>query len=206
MVDLFDRFSSPFSAGVSSEPESPAPVPVPEPEPEPVAEPTVSEPSVAEVKKPAAKKHKSASKPKAVASSPLSKAAVERVLSFESRLGDASGEAKQIAASLLGVKRSDDVVSMIVALNDVESVEAAKRIVSEASDLAGMDDLKFAVSVAAKSHAERKALWDMASKVADSVPDGKFPQADVAREVTMLRAVLSGGVADRLSAVLDLLA
>lgn len=206
MVDLFDRFSSPFSAGVSSEPESPAPVPVPEPEPEPVAEPTVSEPSVAEVKKPAAKKHKSASKPKAVASSPLSKAAVERVLSFESRLGDASGEAKQIAASLLGVKRSDDVVSMIVALNDVESVEAAKRIVSEASDLAGMDDLKFAVSVAAKSHAERKALWDMASKVADSVPDGKFPQADVTREVTMLRAVLSGGVSDRLSAVLDLLA
>lgn len=206
MVDLFDRFSSPFSAGVSSEPESPAPVPVPEPEPEPVAEPTVSEPSVAEVKKPAGKKHKSASKPKAVASSPLSKAAVERVLSFESRLGDASGEAKQIAASLLGVKRSDDVVSMIVALNDVESVEAAKRIVSEASDLAGMDDLKFAVSVAAKSHAERKALWDMVSKVADSVPDGKFPQADVAREVTMLRVVLSGGVSDRLSAVLDLLA
>lgn len=205
MGDLFDRFSSPFSVSAGSESEAPAagptPTPAPEPEPEPAVEPTVSESAPTEARKSAARKPRSAA-----ASSALSKATVQRVFAIERRLDDASPDAKQIAAGLLRVKQADDAVSMIVALDDAEAVASAKQVVSEAAGLAGLDDLKFAVSVAGKSHADRKALWDLASGVADSVPSGKFPQADLSREVTMLREVLSAGVADRLAGVLDLLA
>lgn len=211
MGDLFDRFSSPFSVSAGSESEAPAaaptPTPAPEPEPEPAVEPTVSESAPTEARKSAARKPRSAAKSRsAAASSALSKATVQRVFAIERRLDDASPDAKQIAAGLLRVKQADDAASMIVALDDAEAVASAKQVVSEAAGLAGLDDLKFAVSVAGKSHADRKALWDLASGVADSVPSGKFPQADLSREVTMLREVLSAGVADRLAGVLDLLA
>lgn len=206
MGDLFDRFSSPFSVSAGSESESPAPAPTPVPEPEPAVEPTVSEPVPTEARKSAARKPRSAAKSRSAASSSLSKATVQRVFAIERRLDGASAEAKQIVAGLLRVKQADDAISMIVALDDAEAVVSAKQVVSEAAGLAGLDDLKFAVSVAGKSHADRKALWDLASSVADSVPSGKFPQADLSREVTMLRGVLSAGVADRLAGVLDLLA
>ena len=206
MGDLFDRFSSPFSVSAGSESEFPAAAPTPAPEPEPAVEPTVSEPAPTEAGKSAARKSRAAAKSRSVASPSLSKATVQRVFAIERRLDDASAEAKRITADLLRVKQADDAVGMIVALDDAEAVASAKQVVSEAAGLAGLDDLKFAVSVAGKSHAERKALWDLASKVADSVPGGKFPQADVAREVTMLREVLSASVAGRLSGVLDLLA
>lgn len=208
MADLFDRFSSPFSVSAGSESEAPvpAPTPTPVPEPEPAVEPTVSEPVPTEARKSAARKPRSAAKSRSAASSSLSKATVQRVFAIERRLDDASAEAKQIVAGLLRVKQADDAISMIVALDDAEAVASAKQVVSEAAGLAGLDDLKFAVSVAGKSHADRKALWDLASGVADSVPSGKFPQADLSREVTMLREVLSAGVADRLAGVLDLLA
>lgn len=207
MADLFDRFSSPFNVNAGSEPEATAPAPasVPTPEPEPAVEPMVVEAASTEDRRPAVRKPRSAGKSKAVAVS-LSKSIVQRVFAIERRLDDASLEAKRIAADLLKVKQADDAVSMIVALDDAEAVASARQVVGEAAELAGLDDLKFAVSVAGKSHAERKALWDLASKVADSVPGGKFPQADVAREVTMLREVLSASVAGRLSGVLDLLA
>lgn len=207
MGDLFDRFSSPFSVSVGSESEAPAaaPTPAPAPEPEPAVEPTVSEPAPTEARRSAARKPRAA-KSGSAASSSLSKATVQRVFAIERRLDDASAEAKRITADLLRVKQADDAVSMIVALDDAEAVAFAKQVVSEAAGLAGLDDLKFAVSVAGKSHADRKALWDLASGVADSVPGGKFPQADLSREVTMLREVLSAGVADRLAGVLDLLA
>lgn len=201
MGDLFDRFSSPFSVSAGSESESPAPTP----EPVQVVESTVSEPAPTEARRSAARKPRSAAKSRSVASSSLSKATVQRVFAIERRLDDASAEAKRITADLLRVKQADDAVSMIVALDDAEAVASAKQVVSEAAGLAGLDDLKFAVSVAGKSHADRKALWDLASGVADSVPSGKFPQADLSREVTMLREVLSAGVADRLAGVLDLL-
>lgn len=208
MGDLFDRFSSPFSVSAGSESEAPAaaPTPAPEPEPEPAVEPTVSEPAPTEARRSAERKPRSAAKSRSAASSSLSKATVQRVFAIERRLDDASAEAKRITADLLRVKQADDAVSMIVALDDAEAVASAKQVVSEAAGLAGLDDLKFAVSVAGKSHADRKALWDLASGVADSVPGGKFPQADLSREVTMLREVLSAGVADRLAGVLDLLA
>lgn len=205
MGDLFDRFSSPFSVSAGSESESPAAAPTPAPEPEPAVELTVSEPAPTEARRSAARKPRSAAKSRSAASSSLSKATVQRVFAIERRLDDASPDAKQIAAGLLRVKQADDAVSMIVALDDAEAVASAKQVVSEAAGLAGLDDLKFAVSVAGKSHADRKALWDLASGVADSVPSGKFPQADLSREVTMLREVLSAGVADRLAGVLDLL-
>lgn len=207
MADLFDRFSSPFNVNAGSEPEATAPAPasVPTPEPEPAVEPMVVEAASTEDRRPAVRKPRSAGKSKAVTTS-LSKSIVQRVFAIERRLDDASLEAKRIAADLLKVKQADDAVSMIVALDDAEAVASARQVVGEAAELAGLDDLKFAVSVAGKSHAERKALWDLASKVADSVPGGKFPQADVAREVTMLREVLSASVAGRLSGVLDLLA
>lgn len=205
MGDLFDRFSSPFSVSAGSESESPAAAPTPAPEPEPAVEPTVSEPAPTEARRSAARKPRSAAKSRSAASSSLSKATVQRVFSIEHRLDDASAEAKRITADLLRVKQADDAVSMIVALDDAEAAASAKQVVSEAAGLAGLDDLKFAVSVAGKSHADRKALWDLASGVADSVPSGKFPQADLSREVTMLREVLSAGVADRLAGVLDLL-
>lgn len=207
MADLFDRFSSPFNVNAGSEPEATAPAPasVPTPEPEPAVEPMVVEAASTEDRRPAVRKPRSAGKSKAVAAS-LSKSIVQRVFAIERRLDDASLEAKRIAADLLKVKQADDAVSMIVALDDAEATASARQVVGEAAELAGLDDLKFAVSVAGKSHAERKALWDLASKVADSVPGGKFPQADVAREVTMLREVLSASVAGRLSGVLDLLA
>lgn len=204
MGDLFDRFSSPFSVSAGSESESPAAAPTPAPEPEPAVEPMVVEAASTEGRRPAVRKPRSAGKSKAVAAS-LSKSIVQRVFSIEHRLDDASAEAKRITADLLRVKQADDAVSMIVALDDAEAVASAKQVVSEAAGLAGLDDLKFAVSVAGKSHADRKALWDLASGVADSVPSGKFPQADLSREVTMLREVLSAGVADRLAGVLDLL-
>lgn len=200
MGDLFDRFSSPFNVSAGSESESPAPTP----EPVQVVESTVSEADLTEARRSAARKPRSAAKSRS--SSSLSKATVQRVFAIERRLDDASPDAKQIAAGLLRVKQADDAVSMIVGLDDAEAVASAKQVVGEAAGLAGLDDLKFAVSVAGKSHAERKALWDLASKVADSVPGGKFPQADLSREVTMLREVLSAGVADRLAGVLDLLA
>lgn len=206
MGDLFDRFSSPFSVSAGSESESPAPAPTPVPEPEPAVEPTVSEPVPTEARKSAARKPRSAAKSRSAASSALSKATVQRVFAIERRLDGASAEAKQIVAGLLRVKQADDAISMIVALDDAEAVASARQVVGEAAELAGLDDLKFAVSVAGKSHADRKALWDLASGVADSVPSGKFPQADLSREVTMLRGVLSAGVADRLAGVLDLLA
>lgn len=206
MGDLFDRFSSPFSVSAGSESESPAAAPTPAPEPEPAVEPTVSEPAPTEARRSAARKPRSAAKSRSAASSSLSKATVQRVFSIEHRLDDASAEAKRITADLLRVKQADDAVSMIVALDDAEAVASARQVVGEAAGLAGLDDLKFAVSVAGKSHADRKALWDLASGVADSVPSGKFPQADLSREVTMLREVLSAGVADRLAGVLDLLA
>lgn len=207
MGDLFDRFSSPFSVSAGSESESPAAAPTPAPEPEPAVEPTVSEPAPTEARREEStpRKPRSAAKSRSAASSSLSKATVQRVFSIEHRLDDASAEAKRITADLLRVKQADDAVSMIVALDDAEAVASAKQVVSEAAGLAGLDDLKFAVSVAGKSHADRKALWDLASGVADSVPSGKFPQADLSREVTMLREVLSAGVADRLAGVLDLL-
>ena len=204
MGDLFDRFSSPFSVSAGSESEAPAPAPVPALEPEPAVEPMVNEPVPTEARKPTRKPR--AAKSRSAASSALSKAAVQRVFAIERRLDDASAEAKRITADLLRLKQADDAVSMIVALDDAEAVASAKQVVSEAAGLAGLDDLKFAVSVAGKSHADRKALWDLASGVADSVPSGKFPQADLSREVTMLRGVLSAGVADRLAGVLDLLA
>lgn len=203
MGDLFDRFSSPFSASAGSESESPALAPAPTPEPVQVVESTVSEADPTEARRSAARKPRSAAKSRS--SSSLSKAAVQRVFAIERRLDDASAEAKRITADLLRVKQADDAVGMIVALDDAEAVASAKQVVSEAAGLAGLDDLKFAVSVAGKSHADRKALWDLASGVADSVPSGKFPQADLSREVTMLREVLSAGVADRLAGVLDLL-
>lgn len=206
MGDLFDRFSSPFSVSAGSESESPAAAPTPAPEPEPAVELTVSEPAPTEARRSAARKPRSAAKSRSAASSSLSKATVQRVFSIEHRLDDASAEAKRITADLLRVKQADDAVSMIVALDDAEAVASARQVVGEAAGLAGLDDLKFAVSVAGKSHADRKALWDLASGVADSVPSGKFPQADLSREVTMLREVLSAGVADRLAGVLDLLA
>lgn len=206
MGDLFDRFSSPFSVSAGSESESPAAAPTPAPEPEPAVEPTVSEPAPTEARRSAARKPRSAAKSRSAASSSLSKATVQRVFSIEHRLDDASAEAKRITADLLRVKQADDAVSMIVALDDAEAVASARQVVGEAAGLAGLDDLKFAVSVAGKSHADRKALWDLASGVADSVPSGKFPQADLSREVTMLREVLPAGVADRLAGVLDLLA
>lgn len=205
MGDLFDRFSSPFSVSAGSESEFPAAAPTPAPEPEPAVEPTVSEPAPTEAGKSAARKPRAAAKSRSVASPSLSKATVQRVFAIERRLDDASAEAKRITADLLRVKQADDAVGMIVALDDAEAVASAKQVVSEAAGLAGLDDLKFAVSVAGKSHADRKALWDLASGVADSVPSGKFPQADLSREVTMLREVLSAGVADRLAGVLDLL-
>ena len=203
MGDLFDRFSSPFSVSAGSESEAPAPAPVPALEPEPAVESMVNEPVPTEARKPTRKPR--AAKSRSAASSSLSKAAVQRVFAIERRLDDASAEAKRITADLLRLKQADDAVSMIVALDDAEAVASAKQVVSEAAGLAGLDDLKFAVSVAGKSHADRKALWDLASGVADSVPSGKFPQADLSREVTMLRGVLSAGVADRLAGVLDLL-
>ena len=204
MADLFDRFSSPFSASAGSESESPALAPAPTPEPVQVVESTVSEADPTEARRSAARKPRSAAKSRS--SSSLSKATVQRVFAIERRLDDASPDAKQIAAGLLRVKQADDAISMIVALDDAEAVASAKQVVSEAAGLAGLDDLKFAVSVAGRSHADRKALWDLASGVADSVPSGKFPQADLSREVTMLREVLSAGVADRFAGVLDLLA
>lgn len=204
MGDLFDRFSSPFNVNAGSEPEATAPAPVPALEPEPAVESMVNEPVPTEARKPTRKPR--AAKSRSAASSSLSKATVQRVFAIERRLDDASAEAKRITADLLRLKQADDAVSMIVALDDAEAVASAKQVVSEAAGLAGLDDLKFAVSVAGKSHADRKALWDLASGVADSVPSGKFPQADLSREVTMLRGVLSAGVADRLAGVLDLLA
>lgn len=207
MADLFDRFSSPFNVNAGSEPEATAPAPasVPTPEPEPAVEPMVVEAASTEDRRPAVRKPRAAAKSRSVASPSLSKATVQRVFAIERRLDDASAEAKRITADLLRVKQADDAVGMIVALDDAEAVASAKQVVSEAAGLAGLDDLKFAVSVAGKSHADRKALWDLASGVADSVPSGKFPQADLSREVTMLREVLSAGVADRLAGVLDLL-
>lgn len=167
------------------------------------ATPVVSEDSTVE-KKSVRKKVKKSRKP--TTSVELSDKVVRQVLGLSDQLQGASDSVRSLSATLLGVKDSTDDVRFIVALADSENVDTVKKSVREAIDLAEMDDLKFAVTMAGKSHAERKALWDLVSGVADSVPEGKFPQADVGREVSMLREVLSSGVSDKFTGVLELLA
>ena len=216
MVDMFNGWGNPFGGSNNSEstldlaqsvdPEPVVSEPVTTAESETVAEPVVKEPAQAEHKEPAVKKAKQPRKAKASSAvEPLSEKLVRRVLAISGQLDAVSAESRSLVARLLGVKSVDDTVRLIVALGDSANVGVVRRSIADAVELAGLDDLRFAVAVAGKSHAERKALWDLASSVAVSVPEGKFPQADVAREVSMLRAVLSGDVAGKFSDVLALL-
>jgi hypothetical protein len=156
-------------------------------EPEDTQSDTSSEESRAEESKP-----KSRPSRRVIKKANITPQAVEAVLEWKSRVDQTDAKTLDLAADLLSVKR-DDEAKFISALMDSSAVSAARKTISNALDLAALDDLKFAVEVSKIDRNDRKDLWNLESHVdpdlANSLTDGsgKLPTNDLYAEVSVIR-------------------
>lgn len=126
---------------------------------------------------------------------------VESVLGWKERLDSTDQKIKDLAADLLGVRTVDDA-RLISSLMDADSVASARRSISEALDLAEMDDMKFAIQVSKMDKNQRKSLYALESTIdpdlAGELTEGanRLPN-DMYGEITLLRSMQKQSAAFR---------
>lgn len=192
-------FSSPFAV--------PSSVPAPDPEPEEspvVEEPAVEESAVDETAvehkeepeeaKPARRssRKRSASR-RSSADSAIPWHVVRKVLDAREKLEIVDDSTRKLAASLLNVSDETDESKFILALLTPEKVEEAKKSLSALLDTYDMNDLEFGMSIGSKTHAERKALYELEEAIspdkAAEVTNGRFPSNNPMEEVSIIRRI-----------------
>ena len=125
----------------------------------------------------------------------VSPAVVSAVLQWADRVNNADDKTLELAESLLGVKRADDDSRLISALMSSDSVADARKKISQALELASLDDLRYAVEVSKLDRSARRDLWelesgidpDLASEITDGT--GKLPTNDLYAEVSIIRRI-----------------
>ena len=125
----------------------------------------------------------------------VSPAVVSAVLQWAERVNNADDKTLELAESLLGVKRTDDDSRLISALMSSDSVADARKKISQALELASLDDLRYAVEVSKLDRNARRDLWELESGIdpnlASEITDGtsKLPTNDLYAEVSIIRRI-----------------
>ena len=118
---------------------------------------------------------------------------------------------RKLAASLLGVTDETDETRFVVALLNPEKTEDAKKSLSALLDTYDMNDLEFGMSIGSKTHAERKALYELEEAIspdkAAEVTNGRFPSNSPMEEVSIIRRIQkeTNGFKEAITSVSELL-
>lgn len=118
---------------------------------------------------------------------------VRKILDAREKLEIVDDSTRKLAASLLGVTDETDETRFVVALLNPEKTEDAKKSLSALLDTYDMNDLEFGMSIGSKTHAERKALYELEEAIspdkAAEVTNGRFPSNSPMEEVSIIRKI-----------------
>ena len=136
---------------------------------------------------------------------------VRKILDAREKLEIVDDSTRKLAASLLGVTDETDETRFVVALLNPEKTEDAKKSLSALLDTYDMNDLEFGMSIGSKTHAERKALYELEEAIspdkAAEVTNGRFPSNSPMEEVSIIRRIQkeTNGFKEAITSVSELL-
>lgn len=209
-------FSSPFSAPASHDDEVPETTTQPEVNEVDAAEAPIVEAEAKDETTTRKKPGRKAGRPSGRSSRKADSSAVpsnvvRKILDAREKLEIVDDSTRKLAANLLGVTDETDETRFIVALLNPEKTEEAKKSLSALLDTYDMNDLEFGMSIGSKTHAERKALYELEEAIspdkAAEVTNGRFPSNNPMEEVSIIRRIQkeTNGFKEAISSVNELL-
>lgn len=119
---------------------------------------------------------------------------VRRILDAREKLEIIDDETRKLAAKMLGVKDETDELKFVVTLMDPGKVSEAKESLKALVDTYDLPDLEFGMMMGAKTHAERKAVYELEeliapNKAAEVLDGGRFPANNPMEEVSIIRRI-----------------